>query len=139
MNLVSQICPSCSAPVVVDSQTKTAICAYCQSTVVPDPETQSRGRTTVVVERAAAELEEVLDTMQTRIDNNRDKMKLRRCTVEHVFGTMKSWMGSGHFTMKGLAHVGTEISLHVLAYNMRRVMAILGIAEMLKALRLARA
>ena len=83
------------------------------------------------------EHEEVLDTMQTRIDNNRDKMKLRRCTVEHVFGTVKSWMGSGHFTMKGLAHVSTEISLHVLAYNMRRVMAILGIADMRKALRLA--
>jgi transposase len=83
------------------------------------------------------EHEDVLDTMQTRIDNNRDKMKLRRCTVEHVFGTMKSWMGSGHFSMKGLAHVSTEISLHVLAYNMRRIMAILGIADMLKALRLA--
>ena len=83
------------------------------------------------------EHEEVLETMQTRIDNNRDKMKLRRCTVEHVFGTVKSWMGSGHFTMKGLAHVSTEISLHVLAYNMRRVMAILGISDMLKALRLA--
>jgi transposase len=83
------------------------------------------------------EYEEVLDTVQTRIDNNRDKMKLRRCTVEHVFGTVKSWMGSGHFTMKGLAHVSTEISLHVLAYNMRRVMAILGIADMLKSLRLA--
>jgi transposase len=64
------------------------------------------------------EHEEVLETMQTRIDDNRDKMKLRRCTVEHVFGTVKTWMGSAHFTMKELAHVSTEISLHVLAYNM---------------------
>ncbi|SFB34489.1 Transposase DDE domain-containing protein [Collimonas sp. OK607] len=78
----------------------------------------------------------MLDTMQTRIDNSRDKMKLRRCTVEHVFGTVKSWMGSGHFTMKGLAHVGTEISLHILAYNMRRVMAILGITDMMKAMKI---
>jgi len=82
------------------------------------------------------EHEDVLDTMQTRIDNSRQKMKLRRCTVEHVFGTIKSWMGAGHFMMKGLTHVTTEISLHVLAYNMRRVMAILGINEMIKAMRL---
>lgn len=74
--------------------------------------------------------------MQRRIDNSRDKMKLRRCTVEHVFGTVKSWMGSVHFTMKGLRNVTTEISLHILAYNMRRVMAILGISEMIKVIRL---
>ena len=74
--------------------------------------------------------------MQTRIDNSRDKMKLRRCTVEHVFGTTKCWMGSVHFLMKGLAHVSTEISLHFLACNMRRVMSILGIADMIRAMRL---
>lgn len=83
------------------------------------------------------EHEAVLDTMQKRIDNSRDKMKLRRCTVEHVFGTLKFWMGATHFTMKGLANVSTEISLHILAYNLRRVMAILGIAGMMKAIRLA--
>jgi hypothetical protein len=83
------------------------------------------------------EHENVLDTMQQRIDNSRDKMKLRRCTVEHVFGTVKSWMGAAHFTMKGLTNVSTEISLHILAYNLRRVMAILGIAGMMKAIRLA--
>ena len=63
-------------------------------------------------------------------------MKLRRCTVEYVFGTTKCWMGSVHFLMEDLDHVSTEISLHLLAYNMRRVMSILGIADMIKAMRL---
>lgn len=80
------------------------------------------------------EHEAVLDSMQKRIDNSRDKMKLRRCTVEHVFGTLKSWMGAAHFTMKGLANVSTEISLHILAYNLRRVMAILGVQGMMRAI-----
>jgi hypothetical protein len=66
-------------------------------------------------------------------------MKQRRCTVEHVFGTLKFWMGSAHFLMKTLKHVGTERSLHVLAYNLRRVMNILGIADMMKAIRMAAA
>ena len=53
---------------------------------------------------------------------------MRRCTVEHVFGTLKFWMGSAHFLMKTMKHVGAEMSLHVLAYNLRRVMNIPGIA-----------
>jgi Transposase DDE domain len=85
------------------------------------------------------EHEAVLDAMQQRLDRHPEKMKERRCTVEHVFGTLKFWMGSGHFLMKSLPHVRTEMSLHVLAYNLRRVMNILGIAEMMQALRLARA
>jgi hypothetical protein len=56
-----------------------------------------------------------------------------------VFGTLKYWMGSAHFLTKTLAHVGTEMSLHVLAYNMKRVIAILGIARTMKAMRLMRA
>ena len=47
-------------------------------------------------------------------------MTLRRRTVEHVVGTLKHWMGSTHFLMKTLAHVGTEMSVHVLAYNLKR-------------------
>jgi transposase len=81
------------------------------------------------------EHEDVLDTMQNRLDNNPGKMKQRRCTVEHVFGTLKFRMGSAHFLMKTLEHVSTEMSLHVLAYNLRRVMNILGISEMLKMMR----
>ena len=81
------------------------------------------------------EHEGVLDKMQNRLDRNPGKMKQRRCTVEHVFGTLKFWMGSAHFLMRRLKHVGTEMSLHVLAYNLRRVLNILGVAEMMKAIR----
>ena len=67
------------------------------------------------------------------------KMKQRRSTVEHVFGTLKFWTGSAHFLMGTPKNVGTEMSLHVLAYNLRRVMNILGIAGMMKAIRMAAA
>ena len=83
------------------------------------------------------EHEGVLDAMQNRLDRNPGKMKQRRCTVEHVFGTLKFWMGSAHFLMKTLKHVGTEMSLHVLAYNLRRVINILGIADFMKMIRIA--
>jgi len=55
--------------------------------------------------------------------------------VEHPFGTIKSWMGSTHFQMKTLKHVGTEMALHVLAYNMMRVMQILGDGGLIEAMR----
>ena len=54
-------------------------------------------------------------------------MRIRRQTVEHPFGTLKSWMGSTHFQMKTLKHVRTEASLHILAYNFKRLVAILGV------------
>ena len=66
-------------------------------------------------------------------------MTLRRCTVEHVFGTFKHWMGWTHFLTKKLEHVNTEMSLHVLAYNLKRVIAILGMSATMKAIRLMRA
>ena len=62
-------------------------------------------------------------------------MRVRRQTVEHPFGTIKCWMGSTHFLTKTLTRVRTEMSLHVLAYNLKRVMRILGIGEMLAAIR----
>lgn len=71
-----------------------------------------------------------------RLDQNPGKMKQRRSTVEHVFGTLKFWMGSAHFLMKTLKHVGTEMSLHVLSYKLRRVLNILGVEEMMKAIRM---
>ena len=77
--------------------------------------------------------------MQRRLDANPGMMKRRRCTVEHVFGTLKFWMGSAHFLMKTIKHVRTEMSLHVLSYNLRRVMSILGVDGLMKALRLAAA
>ena len=60
---------------------------------------------------------------------------LRRCTVEHPFGTLKAWMGATHFLMKTLPKVKTEMSLHVLAYNMKRMMKILGTAGLVEAIR----
>ena len=62
-------------------------------------------------------------------------MKLRRQTVEHPFGTLKAWMGSTHFLTKRLPCVSTEMSLHVLAYNLKRVMQIMGIAPLMQAMR----
>jgi hypothetical protein len=79
------------------------------------------------------ENEPVLEAMQRRLDMNPEAMTLRRCTVEHVFGTLKYWMGSTHFLTRRLVNVGTEMSLQVLAYNLKRVIKILGIAKTMKA------
>jgi len=82
------------------------------------------------------EHEAVIDAMQRRLDRNPLAMTIRRRTIEHVFGTLKQWMGSTHFLTRGLAHVGTEMSLHVLAYNFKRLISLLGVAKMMKAMRL---
>jgi transposase len=79
----------------------------------------------------------VLDAMQRRLDRKPDAMTLRRRTIEHVFGTLKHWMGSTHFLTRGLANVGTEMSLQVLAYNLKRVIQVLGMAKAMKAMKLA--
>jgi transposase len=78
------------------------------------------------------EHEAVIDAMQQRLDQDPDKMRIRRQTVEHPFGTLKAWMGSTHFLMRTLNHVSTEMSLHVLAYNLKRVMKILGVAPLMQ-------
>jgi transposase len=80
------------------------------------------------------EHEDVLDAMQERLKNNPDKMLIRKQTVEHPYGTIKDWMGATHFLMKTLEHVSTEMSLHVLAYNMKRVMNIMGVRAMMEAM-----
>jgi transposase len=80
------------------------------------------------------EHEAVIDAMQQRLDQDPGKMRIRRQTVEHPFGTLKAWMGSTHFLMRTLKHVSTEMSLHVLAYNLKRVMRILGIAPLMQAM-----
>ena len=82
------------------------------------------------------EHEVVLDAMETRLDNEPDMMKIRRSTVEHPFGTIKLWMGSTHFQMKTLKRVSAEMSLHILAYNMKRVMKILGPVQLMKAMQI---
>jgi transposase len=83
------------------------------------------------------EHEDVLDEMQRRLDRQPDTMLLRKRTVEHVFGTLKHWMGWTHFLTRGMANVSTEVSLSVLAYNLKRVIAILGMARTMKAMKLA--
>lgn len=72
--------------------------------------------------------------MQRRMDLNPELMRIRRATVEHPFGTLKHWMGASHFLTRGLDRVRTEMSLHVLAYNMRRVLNIMGVKGLIEAI-----
>jgi hypothetical protein len=83
------------------------------------------------------EHENTLEAMQRRLDRLPDAMTIRRSTVEHVFGTLKHWMGPAHFLTRTLKRVSTEMSLQVLAYNLKRVMNILGVAGMMKAMKIA--
>ena len=78
---------------------------------------------------------DVLDRAQARLDKQPDSMRVRRATVEHPFGTIKSWMGATHFQLKTIPRVSTEMSLHVLAYNMKRAINLLGTKEILVAIR----
>lgn len=80
------------------------------------------------------EREDVLERAQERLDRRPNAMIVRRSTVEHPFATIKAAMGATHFKMKTLKHVATEMALHVLAYNLKRVMAILGVRELLRAM-----
>lgn len=73
--------------------------------------------------------------MQHRLDAHPGKMRLRRSTVEHVFGTLKSWMGATHFLMRTRSRVHTEMGLHVLAYNLRRIISLYGAKGAMNALR----
>jgi transposase len=79
--------------------------------------------------------EDVLDRAQARLEKKPDAMLTRRATVEHPFGTIKSWMGATHFQMKTLPKVSTEMSLHVLAYNMKRAINLVGTKEILATIR----
>ena len=81
------------------------------------------------------EHEDILDVVQARLDGAPEAMKLRRQTVEHVFGTLKAWMGSNHFLTRTLPRVGTEMSLQVMAYNLKRAIKILGTGPLIKAMR----
>jgi hypothetical protein len=81
------------------------------------------------------EHEHVLEAMQRRLDEHPEKMRQRRETVEHPFGTIKARMGATHFLMKTLPRVATEMALHVLAYNLTRVMNIIGVRPLLTAMR----
>jgi len=81
------------------------------------------------------EHEAVVDALQTRMDLRPCAMRERRSLVKHPFGTIKAWMGHTHFLMKRIPNVKTEISLHILTYNMKRVMAVLGPKPLMEAIR----
>ena len=83
------------------------------------------------------EHEDVLDEVQRRLDEEPGKMRLRRQTAEHPFGTIKGWMGATHFLTRRLKNVATEMALQVLAYNLKRVMAIIGVGPLIAAIRAA--
>jgi len=79
------------------------------------------------------EHEEVLDAVEARINQEPERMAARRNTVEHPFGTLKCWMGYTHFQTRTLEHVSTEMSLHVLAYNLKRMINMMGIRSLIDA------
>jgi transposase len=81
-----------------------------------------------------AVLQDILDAMQRRLDQTPQAMRLRRQTVEHPFGTIKAWMGATHFLTKTLKRVRTEMSLQVIAYNIKRVIAIMGVRPLIEAI-----
>jgi transposase len=103
--------------------------ASCQSCALKPQCTTSKERRVTRWEHEA-----VIDAMQRRMDLTPGAMRQRRRTVEHPFGTIKAWMGSTHFLMKRLPNVKTEIGLHVLAYNLKRVIAIMGVGPLMKAI-----
>ena len=81
------------------------------------------------------EHEHILEAVQRRLDEHPEKMRQRRETVEHPFGTVKARMGATHFLMKTLRKVATDMALHVLAYNLTRVMNIIGVRQLMAAMR----
>lgn len=104
--------------------------SHCQQCALKPQCTPSQNRRVTRWEHEA-----VLEAMQARLDHTPDAMRIRRQTVEHPFGTIKGWMGWTHFLTRTLARVRTEMSLHVLAYNMKRVMKILGTITLMQAMR----
>ncbi len=102
----------------------------CQACAIKDKCTTGKERRV-----ARWEHEHLLEAVQRRLDENPEKMRQRRETVEHPFGTIKMWMGATHFLMKRLKNVRTEMALSVLAYNLTRVMNIIGIRPLMDAIR----
>ena len=78
--------------------------------------------------------EDVIERAKARLNERPDAMRVRRATVEHPYGTLKAWMGATHFLTKTLNHVSTEMSLYILAYNMKRVINLLGTRKLLEAI-----
>ena len=104
----------------------------CPTCVIKDQCTTARERRVTRWEH-----EHVLDDVEQRLDEHPEMMRRRRETVEHPFGTIKYWMGYTHFQMKTLKHVATEMALHVLAYNLKRVINIMGVRRLIQAMQAA--
>jgi transposase len=81
------------------------------------------------------EHEQLLEIVQRRLDENPGKMRLRRETVEHPFGTLKARMGATHFLTKTLPRVASEMALHVLAYDLTRALNLVGVQPLIAAMR----
>jgi transposase len=106
--------------------------SVCQSCALKDQCTTGKERRITRWEH-----EHVLEAVERRLDENPDAMRVRRQTVEHPFGTIKCWMGATHFQTRTLKRVATEMALHVLAYNLKRVINIIGIGALIAALQVA--
>ncbi len=106
--------------------------SVCQSCALKDQCTTGKERRITRWEH-----EEVLDAVEQRLDEHPQAMRQRRQTVEHPFGTIKCWMGATHFQTRTLKRVATEMALHVLAYNLKRVINIIGIGALIAALQAA--
>ncbi|WP_299855410.1 IS1182 family transposase [uncultured Roseobacter sp.] len=104
--------------------------SHCEGCVIKDKCTKSKERR---IRRW--EHEDVLERVQQRLDKDPTQLAVRSMTVEHPYGTIKSWMGATHFKMRRLKNVATEMALHVLAYNMTRVINIIGIPALVAAMK----
>ena len=98
---------------------------------------QSKCTTSSVKRLKRWEHEHRLETAEAELKKNPDAMRQRKKLVEHPYGTIKHWMGSTHFLMKRLPNVQAEMSLHVLAYNLRRAISILGVPKIIEQLQAA--
>ena len=76
----------------------------------------------------------MIERAEARLARHPEMMRLRRATVEHPFGTLKAWMGSTHFLTRTLEKTSTEMSLHVLAYNMKRAISLVGTRKVIEAI-----
>jgi hypothetical protein len=77
------------------------------------------------------EHEHLVDHMRERLKRDPDPMTLRRCTVEHPFGTIKAWIGATHFLTRRLREVRTEMALNVLAYNIKRMVSLIDVRRLM--------
>src|SRR5215475_14097539 len=103
--------------------------AACQGCAIKSQCTPSKERRVTRWEH-----EHVVEDVQRRLDANPDAMRTRRETVEHPFGTIKARMGATHFLVKRLPNVAAEMALHILAYNLTRVMNIVGKQKLISAI-----